>query len=276
MQDPLRCAVDLSFPRVLCTMIAMIRTRSGEEIYHLDNEHLSTLDLRGADLSGQEMDALDLSSLDLQSANFSGSELYWLMMNNAHCRGANFRGARLSGAMLNGTDLRNCDFTDAYLSYDSLQGAASVCRSDLRGAVLQGVNLKGCKYDEGTKFPEGFDPSAAGMEKLTRRQTKVRKSASGRGMMMSHHERVHLYPGAGAGERHYLDKLETIRDIAEKGLVFRDGKTVGFFDIDASAKRDRDDLLFEGVVHYDAELKKWYAVIDWESFRHESDEEPEG
>jgi hypothetical protein len=48
---------------------------------------------------------------------------------------------------------------------------------------------------------------------------------------------------------------------------------VGFYDIDGSEKQDHDNLLFEGTVHYDAEIKKWYALIDWKSFRHESYEE---
>ena len=89
-------------------------------------------------------------------------------------------------------------------------------------------------------------------------------------------DRIYLYPGMGEGSRHYLETMGTIRDLAETGLVLQEGKTVGFYDMDGTEKREHDNLLFEGAVHYDAELKKWYAIIDWKSFRHESDEELKG
>ncbi len=36
-------------------------------------------------------------------------------------------------------------------------------KTDLRIADLQGANLSKAYYDKDTKFPEGFDPEAAGM-----------------------------------------------------------------------------------------------------------------
>jgi hypothetical protein len=86
-------------------------------------------------------------------------------------------------------------------------------------------------------------------------------------------KRIYLYPGMGEGARHYLETTGTIRDLAESGLILEEGKIVGFYDIDGSEKRDHDNLLFEGTVHYDSILKKWYTLIDWKSFRHESEEE---
>lgn len=91
--------------------------------------------------------------------------------------------------------------------------------------------------------------------------------------MMKMEKRIYLYPGMGEGARHYLETMGTIRDLAETGLVLEEGKTMGFYDIDGSEKRDHDNLLFEGTVHYDPKVGKWYALIDWKSFRHESDEE---
>ena len=64
-----------------------------------------------------------------------------------------------------------------------------------------------------------------------------------------------------------------MQDLLETGLVLEEGKRVGFYDIDGTEKQVRDNLLFEGTVHYDPEKAKWYAIIDWKSFRHESDEE---
>ena len=86
-------------------------------------------------------------------------------------------------------------------------------------------------------------------------------------------DRIYLYPGMGEGARHYLETMGTIRDLAETGIVLAEGKIVHFYDIDGSEKRDQDNLLFEGTVHYDSEVGKWYALLDWKSFRHVSDEE---
>ena len=67
-------------------------------------------------------------------------------------RGADLRGADLRGADLWGTNLRDANLSDA-----NLRGA------NLRGNDLNWVYLHGAKYDEDTKFPDGFDPEEAGM-----------------------------------------------------------------------------------------------------------------
>ncbi len=85
-------------------------------------------------------------------------------------------------------------------------------------------------------------------------------------------KRIYLYPGYGEGGRHYLETAGTISDLAEAGITLAENMQLGFYDIDGSEKQDVDNLLFEGTVHYDPELEKWYALIDWKSFRHESDE----
>lgn len=38
--------------------------------------------------------------------------------------------------------------------------------TDLRGADLRAADLTGAKYDDNTQWPDGFDPEAAGAEKL--------------------------------------------------------------------------------------------------------------
>ena len=43
-------------------------------------------------------------------------------------------------------------------------------------------------------------------------------------------KRIYLYPGLGEGEPHYLDRLGTIKDIAETGITLTEGMTVGFSD----------------------------------------------
>lgn len=84
--------------------------------------------------------------------------------------------------------------------------------------------------------------------------------------------RIFLHPCLGEGEPHYFESVGTQEDLARSGLQLREGLVVTFYDYDASEKSDDDKLLFEGTVHYDQNTRKWFALIDWRSFRHESDE----
>ena len=52
------------------------------------------------------------------------------------------------GRKCSGADLQGIDLSDA----------------DLTGANLSGAKLSGAKYSANTKWPEGFDPVAAGAE----------------------------------------------------------------------------------------------------------------
>ena len=68
---------------------------------------------------------------------------------------------RLSSANLSGADLRRARLSDADLSAASLWGA-DLRGADLCGADLCGADLSEAKYDRETRWPEGFDPIAAG------------------------------------------------------------------------------------------------------------------
>ncbi len=54
-------------------------------------------------------------------------------------------------------NLSNCDLRNANMKGANLSG------TDLTGANLEGADLRGAYYSGATKFPEGFDPRAAGM-----------------------------------------------------------------------------------------------------------------
>ena len=84
-------------------------------------------------------------------------------------------------------------------------------------------------------------------------------------------DRILLYPYNPTG-RNYLKQIGTLRDIAKTGLQLREGMVVDFYDQDGDGEGNRGDLLFEGTVHYDSEEKRWYAIIDPRSWRHQSDE----
>jgi uncharacterized protein YjbI with pentapeptide repeats len=77
--------------------------------------------------------------------------------------------ADLRGADLERADLRNADFTYASLGAAFLDGAdfrgatldlANLRDVDLSGARLDGATFDGAKYDQDTRWPDGFDPSA--------------------------------------------------------------------------------------------------------------------
>lgn len=83
--------------------------------------------------------------------------------------------------------------------------------------------------------------------------------------------RILMYAGLGEHARYYID---TVNDVEPRsGIQLFENLRVGFYDEDATEIRVPDNLLFEGITHYDPDRHKWYALLDWSSFRHESDED---
>lgn len=66
--------------------------------------------------------------------------------------------------------------------------------------------------------------------------------------------------------------LGTFKDLEEEKITPVEGMTLHFYSGDADEDGNEDNLIFEGVVHFDNETSRWFAVIDEKSFRHESDE----
>jgi uncharacterized protein YjbI with pentapeptide repeats len=107
---------------------------TSNELYDLINRP-GPLWLFGADLSWAYLRGANLASANLGSANLLGTSL----------NGANLSKANLMGACLNGADLRGAD----------LRGAS------LHWVLLEKANLSGVRYDEKTRWPDGFNPKAA-------------------------------------------------------------------------------------------------------------------
>jgi hypothetical protein len=84
-------------------------------------------------------------------------------------------------------------------------------------------------------------------------------------------DRVFLNPCPGTEGRNYLDTIGTLQDIARIGVNLEDGLIVRFYHPRIDTEKNRNDLLFEGAVHFDATKKKWFATVDEKSFRAESD-----
>lgn len=85
-------------------------------------------DMAGVNLAGADLVGVDLSRKDLTMANLSEA------------------------------DLRQADLTMSFLGMTNLS-RADLRGADLRGAKLLQTNLAGVKYDDKTKWPEGFNPA---------------------------------------------------------------------------------------------------------------------
>jgi len=81
-----------------------------------------------------------------------------------------FGGKNLSGVDLSGANLRDAQLTETILSEADLRGAklfrANLIDANLGNADLSGADLDGVKYSDQTQWPQGFDPEAAGTEKI--------------------------------------------------------------------------------------------------------------
>lgn len=168
------------------------RSRRSEEFYH-QHLHLSELSeglrrlleklLRsslqpGMNLSGLEAPQFDLHGMDLSRVNLTEAalwraELQQTNLQAAHLDGAILFGTDLTGADLQGASLRGADLFCAKFIGANLDGAdlteADLDAAHFTGASLRGTLLKGttyrkydAQYELKTKWPEGFDPEAAG------------------------------------------------------------------------------------------------------------------
>ena len=63
----------------------------------------------------------------------------------------------------------------------------------------------------------------------------------------------------------------THRDLNSQGIELREGIALTLYTDDATDEGEYDELLAEGIVHYDETNKCWVAAIDWNRLRHKSD-----
>ena len=108
--------------------------------------------IRAGWMAGADLMGADLRDADLMGANLTGADL-----TGADLTGANLTGADLRDADLRGSNLRDADLTGADLRY------ANLTRSNLRYANLRGADLRGAVANDATVWPDGFDPTAAGV-----------------------------------------------------------------------------------------------------------------
>jgi hypothetical protein len=84
-------------------------------------------------------------------------------------------------------------------------------------------------------------------------------------------DRIFLYPYAGPGGRNYFKQIGTTQDVMLNDIKLEEGLQLSFYCEDADDEGRPDELLFEGTVHFDAEKKQWYTIVDENSYRHSSE-----
>jgi hypothetical protein len=107
-------------------------------------------------LQGAKLLGANLGKADLGKANLGGAILYAANLSGAILLATNLSGADLGKADLGGAILFETDLSGANLRETKLLG------TDLRGVNLRGADLLKAIYDDGTIWPEGFDPNGAG------------------------------------------------------------------------------------------------------------------
>jgi len=142
----------------------VVKDRDGRVLHEAaDRRSFSEINLQRADFSGQELEGIFLDDSDLRDADLSDSDLYWAYAFRANFGGAILRNTKLAGANLAEANFYGADLRGAYISFDNLGGSATLEGADLTRALLDDADLAGCKYNDCTRFPDGFDPIAKGM-----------------------------------------------------------------------------------------------------------------
>ena len=63
----------------------------------------------------------------------------------------------------------------------------------------------------------------------------------------------------------------TRRDLERQGIELREGIALTLYADDANDEGQPDELLAEGIVHYNQADDCWVAAIDWHALRHASE-----
>jgi uncharacterized protein YjbI with pentapeptide repeats len=129
---------------------------------------LTYAQLQGAYLNGARLDDAILSDAKLQGANLSNAQLQGAILDSAQLQEARLNGAQLQGAYLNGAQLQRANLLAADLQNANLEAAelqeANLARAQLQASNLDGAHLQGATCDNETRWPDGFDWKAAGVE----------------------------------------------------------------------------------------------------------------
>ncbi len=147
---------------------------------------------RGIIANESQLTGMDLSGLFAPMATLTGSN-----MNSVQLAAANLNGSDLSGSDLTNAKLNRASLKDTNLTHAWLLGAtfiqADLTSADLQHANIRNVdfhdarhlstaNLNGCIADRRTRWPERFDPAAAGVIMVIPSADLTGASLSGRNL----------------------------------------------------------------------------------------------
>lgn len=74
----------------------------------------------------------------------------------------------------------------------------------------------------------------------------------------------------GSG-RLLLSSLGTREDLERYGITLNEGLLLQLYTDDADDEGNRDDLVIEGIAHFDEANNRWVAIIDRDAIRHKSE-----
>ena len=143
---------------------------------NLQGADLHLCNLRGVKLADANLQKVKLAGTSLQEASFrwanlQGADLMFANLQRADLMFANLQEANVQGINLQEAKLAISTLEEANFEYASLQKAnldssvlrkANLADANLLEADLTNADLRETKYSAGTRWPEGFDPKAAG------------------------------------------------------------------------------------------------------------------
>ncbi|GIX07090.1 MAG: hypothetical protein KatS3mg115_1493 [Candidatus Poribacteria bacterium] len=118
----------------------------------LERAYLKDVDFSHCILRQANLRQAVIEASNLEGANLERADLQWAKLSETSLVGAN-----LSRAALRWSVLENVNLSGAHLTDAQLQGA------DLSQARLDNALLKGARYNDETRLPEGLDPHEQGM-----------------------------------------------------------------------------------------------------------------
>ncbi len=110
-----------------------------------------------ANFSVRDFSVTDLTGADFAGADLEGASFYVAILEGADFSGANLAGAGFLRANLEGANLAGANLEGANLDWAILWG------TDLTGANMAEARLHEATADTDTRWPDGFDPVAAGV-----------------------------------------------------------------------------------------------------------------
>jgi Pentapeptide repeats (8 copies) len=166
--------------------------------------------LQHINLSNSCLDRSYLIRCNLENANLKRTSF-----QNACLIGANLKQACLEESNLQSADLKGVNLQKAYL-HKAYFDRADLRKANLQQACLEGAFLEGAYYNETTKFDRDFNPVAAGMVLVEKKQGNTPENLSKATEILSKHSDTNVE----------ADREQHISWNFLKEEVFKDSQTI--------------------------------------------------